>query len=470
MAGGRAVPIRSAFAGLQVGDVVQVTVGAVAHGGHCVARYDGRVIFVRHALPGEVVLVRVTETRRDSFCRADAVEILTPAPGRREAPCAHFRPAGCGGCDFQHAEPALQRELKEAVVAEQLERLGGVDVPVVVEELDGGEFNWRTRVRWAQDKTGNIGPRMSRSHDVVPLTLADPCLIAAPGLTELALDPAVLKMVAEAAAPSQQVPGERPGVKRGHRGGRGKSHGQPLNKRPALRGRGSEMPEVTLTAGGDGYLHATAGPANAVFGRAAPADQPLSEPSNAGQHRITETVLDRTFQVAADGFWQVHPQAAPTLVAAVLDFLPDIRGGVAWDLYGGVGLFAAFLAAAVGPHGSVVTVESDARAGALAAINLADLPQVRVLPGQVEEVIVGLERTADVIVLDPPRAGAGAVVCKAIADQDPVVIIYVACDPAALGRDTRTLTDLGYRLAELRAFDAFPQTAHVECVARFVRA
>lgn len=469
MAGGPAVPIRSAFAGLQVGDVVQVAVGAVAHGGHCVARYDGRVIFVRHALPGEVALVRVTETRRDSFCRADAVEILTAAPGRREAPCAHFRPAGCGGCDFQHAEPALQRELKEAVVAEQLERLGGVDVPVVVEELAGGEFDWRTRVRWAQDLDGRIGPRMSRSHDVVPLTLAEPCLIAAPGLTELALDPAVSQMVTAAAAALQQAPEERPGVKRGHRGGRGKSHGQPLNKRPALRGRGSEMSEVTLTAGGDGHLHATAGAATAIFDRAAIAGQPMFEPSNADQHRSTETVLDRTFQVAADGFWQVHPQAATTLVTAVLEFLPDIRGGVAWDLYGGVGLFAAFLAGAVGPDGSVLTVESDVRAGELAAINLADLPQVRVLPGRVEEVIAGLQHKVDVIVLDPPRSGAGAVVCAAIADRDPAVIIYVACDPAALGRDTRTLTGLGYRLAELRAFDAFPQTAHVECVARFVR-
>ncbi len=451
MAGGRAEPTRSAFAGLQVDDLIEVTIGPVAHGGHCVARYDGRVIFVRHALPGEQALIRITETRRDSFCRADAVEILSAAPGRREAPCVHFRPAGCGGCDFQHAAPQLQRELKEAVIAEQLERLGGVDVPVVVEELSGGEFGWRTRVRWAQDRGGAIGPRLSRSHEVVKLTLADPCLIAAPGLTELALDPAVSQMVEDSAAVSSATSssgGHQSGVnqpvKKGHRGGRGKSHGQPLNKRPAQRGRGSEASEVTLTAGGDGVLHANPGV-------------------------TTETVLGRQFQVASDGFWQVHPQAAPTLVQAVLDFLPDVHSGIAWDLYGGVGLFAAFLAEAVGPQGSVVTVESDVRAIELAATNLSDLPHVRVFPGRVEEVVAVLERKADVIVLDPPRSGAGRVVCQALADRDPAVIVYVACDPAALGRDTRTLTDLGYRLDALRAFDAFPQTAHVECVARFIR-
>ncbi len=131
-------------------------------------------------------MVRITEARRGSFCRGEAVEVVRADPRRVAAPCVHFRPGGCGGCDFQHADPALQRELKAAVVAEQLRRLAGVEFPVTVEELPGGGFGWRTRVRWALDPEGRIGPRAVRSHRVQPINPVEPCLIAAPGLTELA--------------------------------------------------------------------------------------------------------------------------------------------------------------------------------------------------------------------------------------------------------------------------------------------
>ncbi|AZI59423.1 class I SAM-dependent RNA methyltransferase [Nakamurella antarctica] len=372
--------------------------GLVAHGGHCVARYDGRVVFVRHALPGEQVLVRITETKRDSFCRGDAVEVLQASPGRREAPCAHFRPAVCGGCDFQHAEPELQRELKASVICEQLERLGGVEMAVTVEELPGGEFDWRTRVRWATDRDGNVGPRVARSHDVVALSPAAPCLIAAPGLTELALSPAVSELARRA---QQQVsPGTVPG--KGHRGGRGRSHGQKLSDRPVTGGgRRDAEAEIVLTAAGDGSVLAAA----AGMGLASPSSHP------AYPDTVTETVHGRAFDVAVDGFWQVHPAAASTLVDAVMGFVPDVQGGIAWDLYGGVGLFAAFLADAVGPSGQVVSVEFDERASELAAANLRDVPQVQVVCGKVEDVITRLDRKADVIVLDPrapARAGSSA--------------------------------------------------------------
>jgi tRNA/tmRNA/rRNA uracil-C5-methylase (TrmA/RlmC/RlmD family) len=164
----------------------------------------------------------------------------------------------------------------------------------------------------------------------------------------------------------------------------------------------------------------------------------------------------------------VHPGAPEALVDAVLDFLPSQpEGASCWDLYGGVGLFAAFLGEAVGVTGSVVTVESDRAATELARHNLSDLPQVRVVTGRVEHAIADLADPA-IVVLDPPRSGAGRALCEAIAARSPDVIVYVACDPAALGRDVATLVELGYRLAGLRAFDAFPQTHHVECVAQFL--
>ena len=153
----------------------EVTVGPVAHGGHCVARHEGRVVFVRHGLPGERVVARVTEDRHPGFCRADAVEVLDASSARVERPCPYSGPGRCGGCDWQHVDPTEQRRLKAAVVREQLARLAGLeDVDVVVEELPGGPLRWRSRARFAVDRTGAPGLRRHRSHDVV---LLDDCPI-----------------------------------------------------------------------------------------------------------------------------------------------------------------------------------------------------------------------------------------------------------------------------------------------------
>src|SRR4051812_49641783 len=141
------------------GTEFEVTVGAVAHGGHCVARHEGRVVFVRHSLPGERVVVRVTEDRHPGFCRADAIEVLEPSPARVERPCPYSGPGRCGGCDWQHVDPAEQRTLKAAVVREQLARLAHVDVDVEVEELPGGPLRWRSRGRVAGAPAGAPGPR-----------------------------------------------------------------------------------------------------------------------------------------------------------------------------------------------------------------------------------------------------------------------------------------------------------------------
>ncbi len=409
---------------LAPGIEVEVDVGAVAHGGHCVARYDGRVIFVRLALPGERVRVRITQARPGSFCRGEAVAVLSADPRRIEPPCSHFGPGGCGGCDFQHAAASRQRELKAAVVAEQLRRLAGLDLSVTVEELPGGGFGWRGRVRWALDEQGRIGPRGVRSHRVVAVSGRRPCLIATPEIT--------------AAADVLDVP---PTARAG--------------RRPPRRGRraGSELPEVVLAQAADRSV--TAG----WPGPAAP-ESPV----------LTEHAAGRDFVVAADGFWQPHLAAADVLAGAVRDALVgvEVTGRVGWDLYGGVGLFAEVLALAVGDGGTVVCVESDERAAALAVDNLARHPGAAVRRGVVERVLPDLEVEPAAVVLDPPRSGAGPAVCAALAARRPDVIVYVACDPAALGRDTAALLAGGYRLDSLRAFDTFPQTHHVECVARFV--
>jgi len=228
------------------------------------------------------------------------------------------------------------------------------------------------------------------------------------------------------------------------------------DRRPA-GGRGSNrsegaLPEVALCRSDDGSTTATwIGLPSAV---------------------ITERAMGRDFSVAADGFWQPHIDAADVLADAVGQALGgfDLLGRTGWDLYGGVGLFAEVLCRAVGPDGAVISVESDERASELAATNLAVHPQATVLVGKVEYVLEQLGPGVDVVVLDPPRTGAGPALCAAVAAHEPAVIVYVACDPAALARDTAALAAAGYRLDTLRAFDAFPQTQHIECVARYLPA
>ncbi len=389
-----------------------VEVGPVAHGGHCVARLDGQVVFVRHTLPGEQVRIRITEDA-GRYLRADAVEVLRPADGRVTPPCAV---AGtCGGCDFQHVDPAVQRTLLADVVEEQLRRLAGIEREVVVEEVLP-VLGWRTRMAWAVDAEGRPGLRRHRSHDVVAL---QQCPIAHPDLPDV-LDHRWTGEVDAAVS----------------------SDGQRLVATDALVPPGLEVESVVD-----------------ADGRA-----------RQGSATLDEQVHDARFRVAGTGFWQVHPAAATTLVDAVLEAARVRPGESVADLYAGVGLFTRFLATAVGPDGTVVSVEADRTASSLARDDLADLPQVDVIGDTTERALrSGRVQAADVVVLDPPRTGAKRAI-PAIAALGPRRIVYVACDPAALARDVASLRTRGYELTGLRAFALFPMTHHVECVATLDRA
>jgi len=302
---------------------------------------------------------------------------------------------------------------------------------------DSAGLGWRTRVEHAVDAHGRAGLRRHRSHDVVPI---DWCRIASPEVTSLDVPrrPWPGTELVDAVAPSAGepltvvVPGDPP---------------------PVVRER-----VVAAWPGPDGE-----------------------------EHR-----LDRHYELSARGFWQVHRGAAETLLTAVMAAAAPRPGERALDLYAGVGLFSAALAGAVGASGQVLAVESDVEAGAHARANLAAYGNVVVVPSRVDDAFgvarpsrrgsarqrgsrprkprrsVLLPASADVVVLDPPRTGAGRGVSTEVAALRPRVIVYVACDPAALARDTAYLDEAGYRLEGLRAFDAFPMTHHVECVARFV--
>jgi tRNA/tmRNA/rRNA uracil-C5-methylase (TrmA/RlmC/RlmD family) len=403
-----------------LGRELEVTVGPVAHGGHCVARHEGRVVFVRHSLPGERVVVRVTEDRHPGFCRADAVEVLEASPARVERPCPYSGPGRCGGCDWQHVAPEEQRRLKAAVVREQFARLAGMDdVAVTVEELAGGPLRWRSRARFAVDRTGAAGLRRHRSHDVVVL---DDCPIT----SENAALAVLARRWPGAGAVDVSVD----------------STGAVTTTR--LDRRGHPTSTRVVRPGGD-----------------------LPEPPAA---RAERHAGGRDWEVEGTGFWQVHPAAADALVAAVSSFAAVRPGETVLDLYAGAGLFGGALAPGVGPGGRVVCVESDEGACAAADANLADLPQAEVWQGEVDadglgELLGELGSGPDVVVLDPPRAGAGRAVSTLLAGTGARAVVYVACDPAALARDVAAFAAAGYRLAGVRAYDAFPMTAHVECVA-----
>jgi tRNA/tmRNA/rRNA uracil-C5-methylase (TrmA/RlmC/RlmD family) len=188
-----------------------------------------------------------------------------------------------------------------------------------------------------------------------------------------------------------------------------------------------------------------------------------------GRGHVREVAAGRTWRVSGSGFWQVHPAAADALCAAVLDALQPRPGETAMDLYCGVGLFAAGLAEAVGPAGEVVAVETDRVAVADAASNLDGFEQLELVEGQVDRALAQAPAgfVADVVVLDPPRSGASRTVIRQIIAARPRAVAYVACDPAALARDVGYFAEEGYEMAALRAFDLFPMTHHVECVATF---
>jgi len=407
-------------------DELDLTVGPVAHGGHCVGRiapntpgFDddaGRVVFVRHALPGERVRVRLTD--RGKLWRGDAVEVLAdPSADRVPSAWPEAGPDGVGGGELAHVSLAGQRRWKALVLAEQLRRLAGVDRDVPVEALGAGEhpvgsgLGYRTRISLVADDRGRAGMRKHRSHAVVPLE---------------AMPLAVPELAAFAAAQRVWDRQWRPGAR--------------------LELVSPSADEPVLLVDGE----AVAGPESV--------------------HEVVDLGDGRRFgyRVAAGGFWQVHRDAQRTLVGAVLDAVGPIDGATVLDLYCGAGLFSLPLAAVVGPEGRLVAVEGSRRAAADAEYNLREFAATAaVQAGDVGKFLAqqGDALAPDVVVLDPPRSGAGHAVVDQIAHLQPRRVVYVACDPAALARDVARFAGHGYSLANLRAFDLFPMTHHFECVA-----
>jgi tRNA/tmRNA/rRNA uracil-C5-methylase (TrmA/RlmC/RlmD family) len=432
----------------RAGQLVTAAVKDVANGGWCVARPDdGPVIFVRHALPGETVVARVTDVT-SRLVRAEAVEILDASPDRVRPPCPHAHPGGCGGCDWQHAALPAQRSLKAAVIQQQLRRIAGLDQAVTVEPLPGDAepgresataaddtpgsgLGWRTRVQFAVRQDGVAGLRAHRSHQVIEIGT---CPIAHPAIGDL------------------DIPGRRwPGT----------------TSVEALTAPGSGERALIITGKSEAGNTETEA-ADTVLRRAGQTIAPVR-----GRGYLTHRAAGRDWRVSAGTFWQVHPAAADTLADAVLAALRPHPGDTALDLYCGAGLFAGVLAPAVGPTGTVTGIEANRAAVRDARHNLREWPWARVRAGDVAAVLAGGAALppAGLVVADPPRSGLARELIDHLcaADSGAARFAYVSCDPATLARDIALLADRGWNLDGLRAFDAFPMTHHVECVAVLTR-
>jgi 23S rRNA (uracil1939-C5)-methyltransferase len=384
----------------------------VAAGGDAIGHLaDGRVVFVEGALPGETVTVDVVEWHRD-FAKARVVRVGEAAPGRVEPPCPELA-RGCGGCQWQHVTPQVQRDLKQQIVSDALARIGGLTDPPIPVTLALPTRGYRTTAHLAVDGSGQPAYRRRHAHEPVPV---GSCLVAHPALEE---------MIVTARLPGHRRVTMRVGLAGGER-------------LVVLDRRVSARPFVP-----DGVR--VVGPGKTGF--------------------VHEEVGGRRWRVSAHAFFQSGPAAAGALADAVDAALGDAPGPaeVLVDLYAGVGVLGGI--AAGRRLCRLVAVEQHPEAVADARVNLAGL-DARVVAAE-----IGTWRpaAAAAVIADPARPGLGRPGVAAVSATGAGRLVLVSCDPASLGRDAALLAADGWELAEVSVVDAFAHTVHVEVVSRFER-
>lgn len=401
----------------------------MAHGGAALGRHEGRVIFVPYALPGERVLARVTEDK-GRYAHAEALEVLVPSPERVEPRCPHFGPGRCGGCQWQHVDYAAQLALKRDTVADQLQRIGKFEQPVVLPMLSSPHpWAYRAHMTFSLTSDGQMGFWSTDNDQIIPI---DECHILHSALLEVYYQ---LDLSA------------------------------PTLTRVRLQ-VGSDPADVMLVIETDDDL-----PPEIEIDLPVSVNLLLSdnEPANLiGRTHVVYRVAGRDFRSTAGAFFQANPPVAEMLVGEVLERLPLSGGETVLDLYSGGGLFSAFLAERAN---LVVSVESYPPAATDAEFNLDDFDNVDIIEGAAEDVLADWpDERLDAAVVDPPRTGLSGEVVDALGALAPERIVYVSCDPATLARDGARLVKKGYSLQEVQPLDMFPQTFHIEAVALFTRA
>ena len=397
-----------------VGDRLELEISKVVHGGFGLARHDGFVIFVKGVLPGETVTAELYQIKK-SHGYAHLLEVNSESPYRKPhiwPEADHSRPVAsrAGGADFGHIQRDYQLEIKRLVLEDSLMRFGKVEdrlagsVSVGALPGDDSGLHWRTRTSLHVSSDGTVGPYAQASHTVVPVT----------------------------SLPLSTRESEALGVLSGDFSG---------HQRVRVVHPSRSEPRLII-------------------------DQQKPEP-------ITEWVADIPFQLTDQSFWQVHNSAATTLfdsVASAVSQLSVDPEATHWDLYGGVGLLARALLESLSKDATVISVESDEEASRFAALNLEGFPNSRAVASSTEQFLAHDDDAYDsgplgVVVLDPPRSGAKEVVVKRICDRAPEAIVYVACDPVALGRDLGLFWERGYLPTQISGLDLFPHTHHFESIA-----
>ena len=389
-------------------DSESVRIERPATGGGVAHLADGRVIFVRHSLPGELVEVEITESSKN-FARGEAVKILEPSAERITPICPVAGPGGCGGCDLQHASASAQREWKTFLVQDQLQRIAGIEVELKIEPMLEPTLHTRTRLRCAVTESGQLALRAARSHDLIPVST---CAVSDTAFA------------------------------------------------PAFENSWGKVDEVELRAIGDGEPFAVVrrGESYDVVGL----DGTRRHPDT--QSRVS--VCGFVYSVGPRSFWQSHRDGPEILVKQVLLYAKLEKGSHAVDLFSGVGLFSIAMAREVGPAGKVVAVESSAFSVRDARQNAQGFPWVKIREWTVSaRAINDAVMEGDVVVLDPPRIGLAKGVVEALARRKPRRIVYVSCDAATFARDLALFEDEGLELVDMKVYDLFPMTEHVEIVA-----
>jgi 23S rRNA (uracil1939-C5)-methyltransferase len=387
----------------------EVTVEKLVYGGDGLARLDGKVVFAPFVLPGERIRVQA-EQEKPGLIRARTLAVLEPAADRVAAPCPVF--GRCGGCHYQHAGYAHQLAAKRSILSEELRRLGKMEPPADIAVAAGEPWGYRNRVQLQVEK-GRLGYLEMRSHKMCGIAQ---CPIASPRINQvietlnrMLHDPKWPRMVR-----SLELFTDENGVQ--------------LNfietDRPIAK-RFFEWCAENIPG-------------------------------------LVEGALDYNgqFRVSRGSFFQVNRFLLEQLVDAAVE---GAEGESAFDLYAGVGLFAPALAR---KFHQVTAVESGSRAVRDLQFNAerAGLTNVRAETRMVEEFLQEQERSADFVLLDPPRAGLGKAVVQRLAELQPRQVALVACDPATLARDLAGLVAAGYRIERMTMIDLFPQTYHLEAV------
>ena len=411
-----------------MGNIIEIELEGIAHGGEAFGRHEGKIIFVAYAIPGERVRAEVVREKKN-WARARLLEVTAPSPYRVEPRCPYFGQDKCGGCQWQHIAYQKQVELKREIVVEQLRRIGHLENPPVRSVVQVGEpWHYRNNARFAVGKHGRLGFKKPQSHDIVPI---EECSILHPAVNELYRDfelswsPLIAVRI-------------RHGVNTGE-------------DMLVLETSGREHPEISV-------------------------DVPVSIVLQAGQNfvpliglpYIHEEVAGIRYQVSAGSFFQSNTAGAKKLVEMVDGYLDPKPGQTVLDGYAGVGLFSLQLSRNVG---QVVAIEENPWATDDLARTAEDMSvdNLSLFEGPMAEVVRTLDQQIDAAVVDPPRTGMEKNVPADLARLGVRKLVYVSCDPATMSRDSDNLRLAGFDLVEVQPVDMFPHTFHIESVSLWTR-